>query len=624
MNATTVTLCEDDIPQYLKTSSYYQSLVTDEEFSTAGIEVPADCYKVDSHVANISDLDCLLKTLRFWLLPELLTDLEELHVFVLDPTNKEDVIQILDTFKMELPHLNKLLPLVAGSTEDKLCFAAGRGFQSLLVLLCRRDEVLEDKDKAIDWQRVLCSAAMEGKLLCLQYLHTNGHFLSTSVLCAAAENGHMDCLVYLINTLESKDRSVPTVQLFEAAAKRGRVSILKFLQEKFGLPEDDDQQQGVWCHAARAGHCKVMEILSELGFDANSTGILAAAVDGGHACSLQYLINKFGVPDEDEAQSMWGQAAEAGHVEVMKYLHEHVLPKRFDENEDEFDPYDSLVYFALGPDCIPCVSYLRELGHPWSEAYTEYAAENGFVDLFRHLIDSGCPCSSENCSCLFAKAESLEGLKFIFARRLPWDADACEAAAECGNLECLAFLVENGCPVNYDRICESAAANLRCLTYTHKRGGKLSPTVAVKAALAGALKCLEHLHTNGCIFTVEVANAYVQTNLSPECLQFLLDVGCPVNEETCQLAATRFPFGGLAGSFDEKLACLKLLHERGCPWDERTCMEAASCVNITCLRYAVEHGCPWGEQTRAVAKLHCKKYLDDLSTLKRKNPPEHE
>ena len=616
-------LLKDDIPEFLKCSPYLHSLIANGDFPADGVEVPTDCFKADTQVLDVSDLDCLLKTLRYWLLPELLSELEEVHIFVLDPKNKPDVIQILNNFKTELPHVDKLLPLVAGNSEGKLCFAAGRGFHTLLDSLCRSAEVLEISNETIDWQRVLISAAIEGKLSCLQFLHENGQPFSTSVPHAAAENGRLDCLEYVFNTLEAEDRVMRTDEFFEAAAKGGHIHILRYLQEKFGVPEDDDPQQAIWCHAARAGHCDVMRFLGENNFDFEATDVFAAAVEGGHIPALQYLINKLGVPDEDDALSMWNQAAEANHLDVMKFLHEHVLPRSFEENDPDFDPYDSLLYVALGADCIPCIDYLRELGHPWDEVYTEYAADNGFVELFHYLLDQGCPCNSEKCSSLFAQAGSLDGLKFIFERGLPWGADSCEAAVENDHVDCLVFLVQNGCPGNYDQICVSAAANLSCLTYAHQQGGKLSTEAAVKAAQAGALDSLQYLHAQGCVFTVEVANAYVQHNLPTTCLQFLLDVGCPVNEETCKLAATRFPFGSLAGSSDEKLACLKLLHERDCPWDERTCMEAASCVNITCLQYAVEHGCPWGEETRAVAKLHCAKYLENW-TLKRKSPPDQE
>ena len=53
----------------------------------------------------------------------------------------------------------------------------------------------------------------------------------------------------------------------------------------------------------------------------------------------------------------------------------------------------------------------------------------------------------------------------------PWDAWACRAAAEGGQLECLKYLHENGCPCN-EWACRAAAlrGHLECLKYLHENG----------------------------------------------------------------------------------------------------------------------------------------------------------
>lgn len=610
MNTVSVNLLQENIPEFLRSSPYLQSLIADEEFPAAGIEVPADCSKADMSVLNVSDLECLLKTVRFWLVPELLMDLEELHVFTLDPMHAADVIQTLNNFKTELPHANTLLLLVSGNFETKLIFAASRGFLSLLDFLCQTEKSLSHEDRIGDWDIIHAAAAKEGKLSCLQYFQANGCLFSDSVSCAAAANGHMDCLVYAISMCSSDSADIPTTDLLAAAAKGGQVAILKYLLETFRIPEEMHQQQIIWSFAARGGHLDTLKFLHAEKFDCDRRYALIAAAENGHVAALEYLTNTFGVPEQDVAQELWVKAATTGQLQVMKYLQECVFPETFSEPLGE--PDESLLYAAIVPGGIPCIDYLRELGHPWHELFTQTAAENGYVDIFQFLIDRGCPCNTEHCSKYLAEVGSLEGLRFIFERGMAWSSDSCEAAASKGHMECFTFLLESGCPLNVHKICKSAATNLSWLVYVHHLGGKLTPAAAAEAGRAGALDCLQYMHTHGCVFTIEVANACA-SNVSPECLQFVLQSGCPVNEETCQHAAIRPPFGKWKNSPEHQLACLKLLHERGCPWDERTCIEAVNAMNVIVLQYAIEHGCSWGRETRSGAVYHCALYLESIS-----------
>lgn len=536
MSASTVILLKGDIPEFLRYSPFLQSLIAEEDFPAVGIEVPADCFKANTHVTNVSDLACLLKTVRYWLLPELLVNLEELHSFVLSSKNLNDIIRVLGDFKTELPHVKELLPLVVGNLEEKLVFATGSGFLTLLDTLCQKEKALSHEVGPVDWQRVLRSATAEGKLSCLQYLHAHGHVPDARVTVVAAENGHVDCLAYIINTLEKLGTHVGVEDLFEAAAKGGHISVLRYLHGHFGDPEVICQQS-TWCLAARGCHLEVMDFVHEHDFQCEPLDVLGAAVEGGHASMLEFLISTFGAPGEADLQSLWVQAARARQLKVMQYLHAHVSPRDF--TQEAHDPYNFILTAAIASGSIPCVAFILELGHTCNDpSYAKYAVEDGFYDLFFFLVEHGCPCVSSECADSCARAGSLVGLRFICKNNLPWSEQTCAAAAAEGHLECLQYLLENGCPVNYDHICENAAEHVDCLTYVHQHGGQLTRAVAIKAAQRGALACLQYLHAHGCVFDVTVANACAENYLSPTCLQFLLDVGCPADRKTRLLEAS--------------------------------------------------------------------------------------
>ena len=394
-------LLKDDIPLYLSRSPYLEALITNEDFPAAGIEVPADCCKANTRVLNVSDLEHLLKTVRYWLVPELLPDLEELHVFSLDPKHGEKVTQVLNNFKKELPHVSKLLLLVSGSIEEKLIFAAGRGFLSLLESLHGTY-----KDRIDDWDSILCSAAKEGHLSCLQYIYNNGWPFGAGVACAAAENGRTDCLLHILNKLVSEGSDIPAGDLFAAASKGGQVSILKYLLETLEVPEEDYLHQICWSFAASGGHVKAMEYLCELKFECDKRFTFIASVEGGHIAALEYLISKFGVPDQDEADELWVKSASTGQLQMMMFLQEHVAPRTFTETVEE--PSESIMHMAIMPGGLLCVAYLHELGHPWHKHFTHCAAEYGLEDIFRFLVDNGCPYDSECCTNLFAKDRSID------------------------------------------------------------------------------------------------------------------------------------------------------------------------------------------------------------------------
>jgi hypothetical protein len=126
--------------------------------------------------------------------------------------------------------------------------------------------------------------------------------------------------------------------------------------------------------------------------------------------------------------------------------------------------------------------------------------------------------------------------------------------APAGNLDCLRYAVEHGCPLSNEAIL-SAVADLPCLKYMHEEKGiALNTAVCAKAACFGGTG---HL-------------------------MYARERGAPWDARTCESAA-------LCG----QLANLRCAREHGCSWDAHTCEYAAMSGQLRTLCYAHEHGCLW-------------------------------
>ena len=90
-------------------------------------------------------------------------------------------------------------------------------------------------------------------------------------------------------------------------------------------------------------------------------------------------------------------------------------------------------------------------------------------------------------------------LKTFHADEREWDVRTCAAAARGGNLECLKYLHEHGCPCD-ESACEAAAScgDLEFLKDLHEHGCAWDKSACSAAARGGHSECLKYLHTHGC------------------------------------------------------------------------------------------------------------------------------
>jgi len=117
-------LFDHNLPPYLHSSPYLQALLSDGHIPESGIEIPDGCLKTDLTMTTQKDLQELLLTFRFWLLPELAEHCVELLQFALEPANKSDFLVCVAGFTDEIPFLKEMMPIVESERNQKVATAA--------------------------------------------------------------------------------------------------------------------------------------------------------------------------------------------------------------------------------------------------------------------------------------------------------------------------------------------------------------------------------------------------------------------------------------------------------------------------------------------------------------------
>jgi len=125
-----------------------------------------------------------------------------------------------------------------------------------------------------------------------------------------------------------------------------------------------------------------------------------------------------------------------------------------------------------------------------------------------------------------ARIGDLEMMKREHELGAPWHDYVTFWAANNGHLDCLTYAHEHGAPL-YDNAAKFAAmgGHLECLVYLHEHGAPWEDTASI-AALYGRLECLRYAHENGAPWD-EMTTTYAAYNGHIECLRFAVFRGCP-------------------------------------------------------------------------------------------------
>ena len=258
-------------------------------------------------------------------------------------------------------------------------------------------------------------------------------------------------------------------------------------------------------------------------------------------------------------------------VQSCALLDYDLLSKEFPEHQLMFQKVSKVkrtnapakLVAAIGEGLgLPFVSALHQLGSPFSAEACEAAATVGDLECLMYLHTEGCP----------------------------WDERTTTAAATNNQLACLEYLLDFHCPVDAKLVnIVAKEGNLAILTLLHTNGAALTSETAENTLHGDHVECLRFLHSQGCALRRIFIAAYYGAF---ECLKYLHEGGVEWHEFTCRLAAQ----GG-------HLNCLIYAHTHGAMWDADCCAAAAAHDQLPCLIYLHENGCPWEEKTVKCAVL---------------------
>ena len=98
---------------------------------------------------------------------------------------------------------------------------------------------------------------------------------------------------------------------------------------------------------------------------------------------------------------------------------------------------------------LECLKYLHEVAKaPWNCETAAVAAENGHLHILEYLVERKYDEYDES-ACLYAVwYDHLDCLKFLHeTAKAPWDSHAVRRAHKYNRLECLQYLLDNDCPL---------------------------------------------------------------------------------------------------------------------------------------------------------------------------------
>ena len=208
--STSATLFRRDIPIYLQDSEFYRNLndEADESFTILNSH-----FKANTRIETVTDLECLLSTLRFWGVEGCPVDV--LHWAWLNPV--DTYASIITEYGQELTYLKDTHTVMSSPRAKALNVALNMGNMTLVEFLLGQG-LSYDKESAI-------IAASTGNLAMLNAIDETDFIFAQDVLAAAASHGHLNILTEYL-------RRYPKVshdKLCLAAAEHGQLACLEFL-----------------------------------------------------------------------------------------------------------------------------------------------------------------------------------------------------------------------------------------------------------------------------------------------------------------------------------------------------------------------------------------------------------
>ena len=199
--------------------------------------------------------------------------------------------------------------------------------------------------------------------------------------------------------------------------------------------------------------------------------------------SLQHLLAA-GMPLSDSVMCWF---ARAGHLDCLKYAHEHGADMR------------RTAFCAASEGHLDCLKYAHLHGECIKNA-ANIAAANGHLDCLKYAHEHGAD-MNETATC----------------------------AAESGHIDCLKYAHEHGADMRHTAKCAALEGHLDCLKYAHEHGAYMR--FAAQCAVGkGHLDCLKYAHEHGCEFTIRNLDTVSSKHVA--CIEYAWKHKC-VKELAC-------------------------------------------------------------------------------------------
>lgn len=252
---------------------------------------------------------------------------------------------------------------------------------------------------------------------------------------------------------------------------------------------------------------------------------------------------------------------------------------------------------------LELLKYLDEKSRPGirlSHSVPEAAALGGHLDIIKWLVEDGMSLDYPGIVAAAAEGGHFQVLEFLYEiKKCPWSERTLNGAASNGRIDVLEWCIDRGCPSRH----ENARA----------------------AAQSGKLECFEWILKKQ---NLEMLEIYLYHSINGGNYQFsnwLLEKGCPIPKEACELAAANGDFQLLKLIYEKikgrsdidsffnastcsaaartgQLRILKFLRENDAKWNTFTLIYAAGNGHSKVLKYAMENDCPCIDSDQVIRK----------------------
>jgi len=270
--------------------------------------------------------------------------------------------------------------------------------------------------------------------------------------------------------------------------------------------------------------------------------------------------------------------------------------------------------------------YAKGAGTVWNELTCNGAAKNGHLHCLEFAFTRGCPFSNtglnaaarnghyvcvefmlmqnarkshwrrSDCTACDYAAEGghIRVLALLREFQIPFTRDTADACAKGGNLDCFEYLIEQGCPHDYEWCFQEAACSghANIVVYIASKWAPGHPyfheELVEDLASYGnrTMPVLKLAREWGANFNNEMLVPYAAQGGHLECMKWLMEQGAPLNESTTNLAATGGHLDVLNWVADQPNMC----------WDDDTYDGAIQSKHLHVLEWAYNTrkvGGPW-------------------------------